>query len=156
MAAADPEDLLVDELDELFLSVERDTGIDSSIEKIPKVNDKVNCSICPKVCISVRGLNRHMKIKHPDEQFQQQQKQLKKPVEKKQVTEILHPGKLKTFVIRCLQKLSADECYPDLFQEQFKIVEIKSVDDITPFYHSISEIVLKFNGDTDKFFFRVL
>jgi len=89
MAAADPEDLLVDELDELFLSVERDTGIDSSIEKIPQVNDKVNCSICPKVCISVRGLNRHMKIKHPDEQ--QQQKQLKQPVEKKQVTKILHP-----------------------------------------------------------------
>jgi len=59
---------------------------------------------------------------------------------------------MKTFVIRCLQKLSADECYPDLVQGQFKTVEIKSVNDITPFYHSISEILLKFNGDTDKFF----
>jgi len=40
MAAADPEDLLVDELDELFLTVDNDTGIDSSLKSIPQVKDK--------------------------------------------------------------------------------------------------------------------
>jgi len=72
MAAADPEDLLVDELDELFLTVDNDTGIDSSLKSIPQVKDKVKCSFCAKICLSNRGLSRHMKNKHPDEQQQQQ------------------------------------------------------------------------------------
>jgi len=74
-------------------------------------------------------------------------------VKKKEVTEILHPGKLKTFTIRCIQNLSVDDCYPDTVREQFRTAEIKSVDDIMAFYHSISEILLKFNGNnTDKFY----
>ena len=62
-------DLLCDEeLNALVSSIDWNSEIDISIEKIPKDGNKVQCQYCPKQYASKSGLNRHVKNKHPEHQ----------------------------------------------------------------------------------------
>ena len=50
-----------------------------------------------------------------------------------------------------LLKLSKDECYPATVLDQFSHFVIGSVEDIFPCYHKISDSIIKFNGNSEKF-----
>ena len=99
--AAQGDFLYGDDLDALLAAIDADilesdaafeSGINSTVEEIPKESDKIvyNCSLCTKVYLSKQGLSRHTNAKHKAGQTSQANKNTP-DAEKKAAEKILHP-----------------------------------------------------------------
>ena len=112
--------------------------------------NKFKCDFCDKVCISKRGLTRHVNCKHKPKQSQQLDKatcsKSKRPEEK------MHPLLFKNFLEVSAKKLSLDECYPSDIMDEFKAYSFWTLDDVLPSYNLIRDVVDDFNGDAEKFY----
>ena len=146
--------------DDLF-----DEEIKSSIKEMPTKKKLFPCEVCPKVCLSSGGLKRHISAKHNKEDVvidspdvvvdspdaacgsSSSSKQKKRKVE-----DILHPGFLKKMVNNSLEKVKVDKCYPPPVLIQLSCFNITSIEDIFPCYHAVTNSILKFKGDLEKFY----
>ena len=111
--AAQGDFLCGDDLDALLAAIDADilesdaafeSGINSTVEEIPKESDKIvyNCSLCTKVCLSKQGLSRHTNAKHKAGQTSQANKNTP-DAEKKAAEKILHPLTSKSILKNVLQ-----------------------------------------------------
>ena len=109
------------------------------------------------MCLSSGGLKRHSSSKHSTSPALSSSSTADGSLASsssrkgKKVEDILHPGIFKKMVQISLLKLSKDECYPGTVLDQFSHFVIGSVEDIFPCYHKISDSIIKFNGNSEKF-----
>lgn len=154
----------LDIIEQMFLEDDLfDAEFQSTIENIPKESSSFQCSMCTKVCLSMGGLKRHISTKHPESvdttltttSLQPSSTTSSSGItipKKKNAENILHPILFKKMVQTSINKLKEDECYPATILNEFSKFTINSVEDVFPCYHKISNILLKFNGDSDKFY----
>ena len=150
MAGSSSSDVPVDnyfdeDLDELLLNFSPDIS-----ELLPKEKERFLCPLCEKICLSKGGLTRHKNSKHSESTSTSSPLTTTKI--KKTAFEILHPGMLKKLTVNCIEKLSVDFCYPDSILDQFKKYKITTVEEIMPCYELKKPLIVKFNGDAEKFF----
>ena len=161
MAAARGDFLFGDDLDAVLAVIdadmldndeEFDAEIKGAVDKIPTVQNKPSfkCDFCSKVCISMGGMTRHLASKHP-EQNTAKSSSATATIDNKQPEDILHPLDFKKFVQKSVSKLAKDECYPKEISKEFEKVNITCLDDIIPAYNIIKPLLVKFNGDAEKF-----
>lgn len=109
-----------------------------------KKDTSLLCLYCPKVCLSKRGMTRHVNCKHPDKSDKKQQ----------QVTaeETLPLDKFKIMLDSCLSILSKDECYPSQITSSF------DHHDVSLYYKTLYDVIkplivsFKLKGDAEKFY----
>ena len=160
-------DLLCDEeLNALVSSIDWNSEIDISIEKIPKDGNKVQCQYCPKQYASKSGLNRHVKNKHPEHPGEcssttSTTSTSSSTTVTKSVEEIIHPLEFKKIVKQCFSILADenkndddnndnnDGLYPKSVSRQFKTYE--PLVDTSNCYKAVTNVILKFKGDSEKF-----
>eukprot|EP00111_Clytia_hemisphaerica_P002351 TCONS_00006716-protein len=114
-----------------------------------KKDTSFKCLYCPKVCLSKRGMTRHVNCKHPE-------KSVQKPKQQQKVTaeEILPLDKFKTILGNCLAILSKDECYPTEITSSFNV----NHHDVSPYYETLYDVIkplvvsFKLKGDAEKFY----
>ena len=117
--------------------------------------DGFQCNLCTKICKSKRGLMRHQDIKHNH------------PVDtdstgapgvpscsssQKSPESILHTLYFKTFLEKSVEKLSVDECYPEVILAEFRNYKVGSLDNVNHTYAFIKDVIQKYNGDAEKFY----
>ena len=150
MAALSEESLCGDDVDAIIAAIdgdfflnecEFDAEINDLVKNIPleSKDNKFKCYFCDKVCISKRGLTRHVNCKHKPKQSQQLDKatcsKSKSPEEK------MHPLLFKYFLEVSAKKLSLDECYPSDIMDEFKAYSFRTLDDVLPSYNLIRDVV---------------
>ena len=158
MARFQGDELVGDDLDAVLQAIDEDVfeqdpvlsaEVDRDISEIPTepFNKSFTCSFCTKVCVSKRGLSRHVNVKYKDQQ--QQQTSAPKPLS---AEEKLHPLVLKQLLKASVDKLAVDECYPQNIMDEFKTFSLTNLDDVLPCYTLIKYIIYSFNGDAEKFY----
>ena len=88
------------------------------VSEIPEevAESSFHCSLCDKICISQRGLTRHVNVKYKSSLSSS----FGIAATKKDATEILHPLYFKKYLEECAIKLADDECYPEEVMEEFQ------------------------------------
>ena len=106
-------DAVLDIIESYFLEYgdEFHQDMNLTVEKIPTFNTwpSYPCSFCAKVCLSKRGLTRHISTKHHLETVEPNTK----------VSKILHPGIFYDIIQKSLKKLAQDEYYPEEICSKF-------------------------------------
>ena len=143
------EDYFDEEMDKLITSLTPDVE-----QIIPQTKETFSCPFCSKLCISKGGLTRHKRSKHRDLLPPEGLPTPSNPADKKIAEQILSPDTFKRLVQKSAVKLSVDECYPVDILSKFKIFIISplSLQDVMPCYELIKPLILKFNGDAEKFY----
>jgi len=115
--------------------------------ELQKDNEKVLCLYCSKVCISKRGLNRHMQYKHPEKIENPKQQQRKLTAE-----EVLYPATFKKILIDSCKNLAKDGCYPSFVSKEFEEHDCSTY--YLQIYELIKPVILKYKakGDAEKFY----
>ena len=150
--ANDYSDQLFDaETDDILASFELE------IEKIvpAKAQQKFPCDVCDKVCLSKGGLTRHTRTIHKQETRETENTDGATDIpHRKKVEDILHPGVFKKMVVECIKKIIKENCFPeDVLMELQNFSEtVSGIDDVMPCYNLVKDIVLKFNGNAEKFY----
>ena len=161
MARFQEDELFGDDLDAVLQAIDADyfeqdpvvsAEVDRDVNGIPMeaVKSSFACSFCTKVCLSLRGLTRHVNVKH-DQQQQQQQLSVPKSLS---AEERLHPLVLKKLLQASVDKLAVDECYPEDIMDEFKECSFNNLDDVFPCYTLVKDIIYSFAGDAEKFYPR--
>ena len=144
---------------DMFLNDEDfDADIQLAIEELPsEKSPQFSCQFCEKKCLSKGGLTRHVSCKHPDKEMVTNLSTNSANSKKKQPEEILHPLYFKKYVIKSLEKLAVDDCYPQNMMLEFNqlLTDIKNLNDTAPAYEILKPFLISFNGDTEKFYPRM-
>ena len=157
MARFQGDELVGDDIDAVLQAIDEDffnqdpdltAEVDRDISEIPieAVRKSFTCSFCTKVCLSQRGLSRHVNVKHKD-----QQQQTSAPAALS-AEERLHPLVFKKFLQASVDKLAVDECYPENIMDEFKAFSFSNLDDVFPSYSLVKDIIYSFAGDAEKFY----
>lgn len=111
-----------------------------------KDNTNVPCLYCSKVCISQRGLNRHMQHKHLEKVENPKQQQTKLTAE-----EVIHPLTFKNILVDSCKNIAKDGCYPSFVSKEFEGHDCSYYPQI---YELIKPVILKYKskGDAEKFY----
>ena len=157
MARFQEDELFGDDLDAVLQAIDEDF-----IEKDQDLSSEINhgivntesdapsksytCSFCEKVCVSQRGLSRHVNTKHKDKQAETSTEKPVMPEDR------MHPLVLKSFLKISAEKLSTDECYPQPIMDEFKALTFTTLQDVLPCYNLIKSVVRNFNGNAEKFY----
>ena len=154
------EDFLVgDDLDAVLALLEEDV-LEESEEFVGEVENIVgelnectphagfHCDLCEKVCKSNRGLTRHRKMKH-DQQNAKDYGVLTSPIVDKSPEALLHPLYFNKYINLSAIKLSQDQCYSEKTRKEFDGYEV-SLDDSNETYQYIRDVLGEFKGNAEK------
>ena len=125
-----------EELDSIIASLE----FELEEEKLPDKKE-FKCSLCTKVCVSQRGLTRHIGCKHPETVATK---------ELVSIEERIPSAQFQNIVLQSIMKLSLDNCYPEEICKQFN--NLKSKQDFDTVYQLVKDVVQNFKGDIEKFY----
>ena len=148
----------LDVLDQLLFDDELfDEEIKSSIKEMPTKNKSFPCEACSKICLSSGGLKRHISAKHKVKDSTAEVgsscSSTSAPLTtSKKIEDILHLGYFKKMVINSLEKVKVDECYPSHILVQLSSFSLTSIEDVFPCYHAVTNSILRFKGDMEKFY----
>ena len=109
-----------------------------------------HCDLCEKVCKSNRGLTRHRKMKH-DQQNAKDYGVLTSPIVDKSPEALLHPLYFMKYINLSAIKLSQDQCYSEKTRKEFDGYEV-SLDDSNETYQYIRDVLGEFKGNAEKFY----
>ena len=149
-----------DDLDDILSSFDWEQEVDSALETIPDEKVTFKCAMCPKVCLSKRGLTRHTNSKHKDSTIittttTTTSSSAATTGTSTSAEQKMHPAAFKKILTTCITKLSVDECYPSSISHEFKnVIKFSSEDSFyhIPCYDLIKSSILKFIGNIEKFY----
>lgn len=134
-----------DELDEVLASFDFNSEIEETQEK-----PNFHCPFCSKVCISQRGLTRHINCKHSEEKPTSSTSSSTSTSAASCNVPTIFPSQFLKILSRSVSKLAEDECYPEEIRNQFK--EFDCASQAAHIYDAIKHVLSKFKGNIEKFY----
>eukprot|EP00111_Clytia_hemisphaerica_P012461 TCONS_00036563-protein len=136
------------------------------VPETPPETNKVKCLHCGKVCVSQRGLKRHMTNQHSEtsqttepaastKPSSSKQKQQKPPAQQLSAPSELLPDTSFIKIVRGIfRRLAIDKCYPETTRKQFETQydKITYISTRSLYDNVLNNVVKKFKGDTEKFY----
>ncbi|XP_057291824.1 uncharacterized protein LOC130647836 [Hydractinia symbiolongicarpus] len=150
MAAAKEDFLYGEDLNAILEAIDEDILLSNSdfdvelttvVNDIPEEDTKVtfSCSLCPKVCVSKRGLTRHTNAKHSDHDKGDSAGSGERDF--KEAEKMLHPLYFKKYMEEAVSKLAGDECYPSEITNEFKMFKVGGLDNVLPSYALVKDLI---------------
>ena len=161
MASASGDYVQGKDLDELFSLIDGgfldyDKSFDEEIAAIPcllspehSIDTVIACDSCGKVCKSQRGLARHKRT-HEMKTTPTTSAPIQLTKEEKSM-KVLHPLKLKAFIVKCSEEVASDLCYPEKLRKNFQNFTFSN-DNAYQLWCKINHVTDSFNGDAEAFY----
>ena len=163
MARFQEDELFGDDLEAVLKAIDEDI-LEKNEEFSSQINADVNasttdavksfpCALCTKVCVSQRGLTRHKNAKHKDVNTDviNENNLSTEPSSSDPKEPRIHPLVFKKLLQSAAEKLSKDECYPKRIMSEFKTLTFANLEDASPYYELVKDLIEDYNGDLEKF-----
>ena len=155
MASRQDDFLVGDDLDLIFTMIDEDLleenpDLEDSEVSVAseEIKETFSCSFCAKICLTMRGLTRHTNAKHSEKTQDLPGGSNKKPPPEV----VLHPIYLKKYIVKSVDKLKNNLCYPEHVRLEFKKYEAGPIEEVLPIYDLVRDVIKTFNGDAEKFY----
>ena len=161
MASRQEDYFIGDDLDAIFAVIDEDclerrpgNNVMTQEEGTAAPGPTFSCDLCDKICLTKRGLTRHINAKHPTDNTSTAEKQASTTT-KSRITaeEILHPLYFKKIIEKSIKKVTEKGYYPDSMMNELRNYET-SLNNVMAPYNLVKDTIISFkaSGNDEKFY----